>query len=198
MPFPSMNQYTMRRIKAQLRSGELAVPGDQWPVFLYSGTYDPDEPWRGLFRGPLLVKVSPVLFCPYRSGSNPFRGFQARFYVPKLCRNGDEGYEVWQCQNSWHDLCYTLIFGIYCHPGIFLPFCSPSSTDSSQVRFALSSTAVFSRSDTITDSHRFYNSVLDLFDDVEESKEVNELMTWWNRCEHYCSYNSSNHWKETS
>jgi hypothetical protein len=47
----------------------------------------------------------------------------------------------------------------------------------------LSSTAAFSRSDTITDSQRFYTSVLDLFDDVDESAEVNELMTWWNRYE---------------
>jgi hypothetical protein len=40
---------------------------------------------------------------------------------------------------------------------------------------------VFSRTDTATDSERFYNSVLDLFEDVEEQKEVNDLMTWWNR-----------------
>jgi hypothetical protein len=56
-----------------------------------------------------------------------------------------------------------------------------------QVRFALSSTAAFSRSDTITDSQRFYDTVLDLFDDVEESTEVNELMAWWNRYERIVS-----------
>ena len=50
-----------------------------------------------------------------------------------------------------------------------------------QVRFALSSSPVFSRTDTVTDSERFYNTVLDLFDDVEEREEVNELQTWWNR-----------------
>jgi len=32
-----------------------------------------------------------------------------------------------------------------------------------------------------TDSERFYDSILDLFDDVEEQEEVNELKTWWNR-----------------
>ena len=31
-----------------------------------------------------------------------------------------------------------------------------------------------------TDSERFYDTVLDLFDDVEEQAEVNELQTWWN------------------
>ncbi|KIM80552.1 hypothetical protein PILCRDRAFT_526373 [Piloderma croceum F 1598] len=50
-----------------------------------------------------------------------------------------------------------------------------------QVRFALSSSSVFSRTDTVTDSERFYNSVVDLFEDVEEQEEVNELQTWWNR-----------------
>jgi hypothetical protein len=51
-----------------------------------------------------------------------------------------------------------------------------------QVRFALSSTPVFSRTDTVTDSERFYNSVLDLLDDIEEREEVNDLLVWWNRC----------------
>jgi hypothetical protein len=49
------------RIKAKLCSGELVPPGDQWPVFLYAGyDYDPEDPWKGLFRSPLLVSVSPA------------------------------------------------------------------------------------------------------------------------------------------
>jgi hypothetical protein len=51
-----------------------------------------------------------------------------------------------------------------------------------QTRFALSSSSVFSRTDTSTDSERFYNSVLELFDDIEEREEVEELLVWWNRC----------------
>jgi len=50
-----------------------------------------------------------------------------------------------------------------------------------QVRFALSLSAVFSRTDTVTDSERFYDTVLDLFEDVEEQQEVNDLLMWWNR-----------------
>jgi hypothetical protein len=57
-----------------------------------------------------------------------------------------------------------------------------------QVRFALSSSPVFSRTDSVTDSERFYNTVLDLFDDVEEQVEINELLMWWNR---YVIYNTS-------
>jgi hypothetical protein len=50
------------------------------------------------------------------------------------------------------------------------------------MRFALSSSPVFSRMDTVTDSERFYNSILDLFEDAEEKEEVENLLTWWNRC----------------
>jgi hypothetical protein len=33
----------------------------------------------------------------------------------------------------------------------------------------------------VTNSERFYNTVLDLLEDVDEMEEVAELMTWWNR-----------------
>ena len=40
---------------------------------------------------------------------------------------------------------------------------------------------MFSRTDTVTDSERFYSSVLDYFEDVDEQDEVRELLIWWNR-----------------
>jgi hypothetical protein len=49
-----------------------------------------------------------------------------------------------------------------------------------QARFALSSSPVFTRSDTVTDSERFYNSILDLLEDPDEVKEVDDLLVWWN------------------
>jgi hypothetical protein len=51
----------------------------------------------------------------------------------------------------------------------------------SQARFALTSSAVFSRTDTVTDSERFYKSVIDYFDDIDERKEVDDLLLWWNK-----------------
>ncbi|KIM58805.1 hypothetical protein SCLCIDRAFT_27804 [Scleroderma citrinum Foug A] len=50
-----------------------------------------------------------------------------------------------------------------------------------QARFSLSSAQVFSCSDHVTDSERFYNTILELLDDPDEKDEVTQLMTWWNR-----------------
>lgn len=48
----------MHRVKEKLRSGEMAVSGDQWPHFLYHGyNYDSEDPWNGLFRSAILVFV---------------------------------------------------------------------------------------------------------------------------------------------
>jgi hypothetical protein len=49
-----------------------------------------------------------------------------------------------------------------------------------QLRFALSSSSVFCRSDTTTDSERFYESVLDFLEDPDEKDFVDELLDWWN------------------
>ena len=43
------------------------------------------------------------------------------------------------------------------------------------------SSPVFSRMDTVTDSERFYNTLLELFNDPDEKQEVDELLVWWNR-----------------
>src|ERR1700683_697469 len=59
---------TFGSIKERLRSGEMAVCGDQWPMFLYDGySYDPEDPWNGLFRSALLVSVSFAItrFCQW-------------------------------------------------------------------------------------------------------------------------------------
>lgn len=54
-----MTLLTSSRTKEKLRSGELMVSGDQWPIFLYHGnTFDMDDPWNGLCRSHLLVSVS--------------------------------------------------------------------------------------------------------------------------------------------
>jgi hypothetical protein len=57
-----------------------------------------------------------------------------------------------------------------------------------QLRFALSSSSsVFCRSDIATDSERFYDTVLDFLDHLEEKDDVDELLNWWN-CRVFPSY----------
>lgn len=56
---------TRLRIKEKLRNAELAVTGDQWPIFLYHGyQYDGEDPWNGLFRSSLLVTVRRLIEIP--------------------------------------------------------------------------------------------------------------------------------------
>ncbi|KIJ58150.1 hypothetical protein HYDPIDRAFT_119899 [Hydnomerulius pinastri MD-312] len=50
-----------------------------------------------------------------------------------------------------------------------------------QARFSLTSAQVFSRTDLVTDSERFYSTIVELLDDLEEKDEVDQLLTWWNR-----------------
>lgn len=46
----------------------MQVPGDQWPIFIYAGCeYDPEDPWKGAFRGAILVAVSGIQWVLYVS-----------------------------------------------------------------------------------------------------------------------------------
>ena len=54
------------RIKEKLRSGEMQVRGDQWPLFLYADlAYDPEDPWNGLLRNQLLITVLSFVLSPF-------------------------------------------------------------------------------------------------------------------------------------
>ncbi|KAG2357555.1 hypothetical protein BDR07DRAFT_1231603, partial [Suillus spraguei] len=41
------------------------------------------------------------------------------------------------------------------------------------------STCLFLHTDTVTDSENFYHIILDLLEDLDECKEVADLMMWW-------------------
>ncbi|KAH6901543.1 hypothetical protein BKA70DRAFT_1229712 [Coprinopsis sp. MPI-PUGE-AT-0042] len=48
-----------------------------------------------------------------------------------------------------------------------------------QVRFALSSSPTFSRTDLVTDSERFYGSVIEAFTEPQYQARVKLLLNWW-------------------
>ncbi|KAG2129163.1 hypothetical protein DEU56DRAFT_915282 [Suillus clintonianus] len=146
---PAGLDWSHSETKAKLRSGEIMVTGDQWPLFLYADYhYDPEDPWNGLFRSALLV-------CAYK---HVFTSPSSVDREPKATRSGN-----------------ARIHGM---TRITLPSIAYIAT---QVRFALTSSPVFSRTDTVTDSERFYNSILDVFEDPDEKQEVDDLAVWWNR-----------------
>ncbi|KAH6903037.1 hypothetical protein BKA70DRAFT_1027076, partial [Coprinopsis sp. MPI-PUGE-AT-0042] len=60
-----------------------------------------------------------------------------------------------------------------------------------QVRFALSSSPTFSRTDLITDSERFYGSVIEAFCDPAEAENVRSLLAWWDM-QIFPNYNERN------
>ncbi|KAJ3512490.1 hypothetical protein NMY22_g15318 [Coprinellus aureogranulatus] len=136
-------------IKAQLQSKELTITGSDWPIFVYRDEkYDPDSPWKGLFRNEILVKGFKHIFTSPSSVDDE----------PKATRSGNA---------RIHGMCYV----------------TPASLAYvfTQIRFALTSASVFSRTDRETDSETFYNSVLELLEDPEEQDEVKPLMLWWNQ-----------------
>ncbi|OBZ77788.1 hypothetical protein A0H81_02017 [Grifola frondosa] len=137
------------KVKSELRSGEITVPGDQWPIFLYADcNYNPEEPWDGLLRSKLLVTAYKYIFTSPSSVDDETRATRAgNAHIHGMTRV------------TRASIAYI----------------------ATQVRFALSSSSVFSRTDIVTDSQRFYNSVAELLDDVEESEEVNALLNWWDR-----------------
>ncbi|KJA26432.1 hypothetical protein HYPSUDRAFT_133249 [Hypholoma sublateritium FD-334 SS-4] len=146
---PAGIDWSNQEIKQKLRTGELSVPGDQWPIFLYrSHQYDDANPWKGLLQSDILVKTFKHIFTSPSSvdrEAKATRSGNARIHGMSSVTRASVAYAA------------------------------------TQARFALTSSSVFSRTDTITDSECFYNSILDLLEDPEEVNEVDHLLTWWNR-----------------
>lgn len=168
----------------------MSVPGDQWPVFLYvNSIYDSDHPWLGLLRSAILLRVcislwnrvfnSPVTDkCCTRhlNLSLPLQALSTRSH--ELQGLAMLGSMVWlrslQRPSRMLQRRHDSSLGSHASLRSWLTFLQ-------QVRFALSSSPVFSRTDTTTDSERFYSSVLSLLTDPEEQEEIDSLMLWWNR-----------------
>ncbi|KAH7913392.1 hypothetical protein BJ138DRAFT_1002389 [Hygrophoropsis aurantiaca] len=157
---PADLDWADNEVKEKLRSGEMTVAGDQWPIFLYLGyNYNPDDPWNGLLRSQILVSAYKHIFTSPSSVDKE----------PKATRSGN-----------------ARIHGMTRVSAASIAYVA------TQVQFALSSSPVFSRTDTVTDSERFYNSILDLLEDPEENEEVTQLLSWWNR-QVFPVYSSGHH-----
>ncbi|KJA14013.1 hypothetical protein HYPSUDRAFT_150876 [Hypholoma sublateritium FD-334 SS-4] len=146
---PTGLDWSDAKIKENLRTGELSVPGDQWPVFLYrSYKYDDSDPWKGLLQSAILIKTFKYIFTSPSSVDRE----------AKATRSGNARIH-----------------------GMTSVTCASIAYVATQARFALSACSTFSRTDTTTDSERFYNSILELLEDPEETAEIDILLAWWNR-----------------
>ncbi|KAG6914296.1 hypothetical protein DXG01_001249 [Tephrocybe rancida] len=133
-------------VKEKLKSGELLVSGDEWPVCIYHGyTYGPEDLWNGAFRSLLLVKAFKHVFTSPSSVDKD----------PKATRSGNA---------RLHDM---------------------TSVTPASIAYIATQVSLFSHqhcnADNVTDSERFYNSVLEIFMDPDDSDEVNKLLDWWSR-----------------
>jgi len=146
---PAGVDWSNLEVREKLRTGELSVSGDQWPLLLYKDyRFDENDPWQGLLRSVILVKAFKHIFTSPSSVERE----------AKATRSGN-----------------ARIHGMSRVTSASIAYAA------TQARFALSSSAVFTRSDTVTDSERFYNTIVGLLSDPDEVSEVDELLVWWNR-----------------
>jgi len=79
-PVPNLGRYA--RIKEKLRSGEMLIRSDQWPLFLYADlAYDPDDPWNRLLRNQILITVC-LFFSPVITSFHVYQAFKHVFTSP--------------------------------------------------------------------------------------------------------------------
>ncbi|KAF7967745.1 hypothetical protein HWV62_33274 [Athelia sp. TMB] len=144
---PATWDWADEKIRQGLCTGELAVPGELWPLFVYENfTFDRAQPFVGLFRSTLLVNGYKHIFTSPSSVDQEC----------KATRNGNA---------RIHGMSEVTMASI--------------AYVATMVRFSLTSSNTFSRSDYVTDSERFYNTVMLLFTDIRARGRMNELKAWW-------------------
>ncbi|KAG2100217.1 uncharacterized protein F5147DRAFT_813447 [Suillus discolor] len=148
---PAGLDWSNSETKAKLQSGEIIVTGDQWPLFLYADYHYNPEDPWNGLFRSALLVYSQAYRHVFTSPSSVDK-------EPKATRSGN-----------------ARIHGM---TRVTLPSIAYIAT---QIQFALTSSPVFSRTDTVTDSERFYNSILEIFEDPDEKQEVDDLTVWWNR-----------------
>ncbi|KAG1777572.1 hypothetical protein EV702DRAFT_969467 [Suillus placidus] len=137
--------------KENLQSGKMLVCGDQWPIFLYTNHVYDPE---DAWCGLLRSRLLIYAYKHVQVFTSP----SSVDREPKATCSGNARLH-----------------------GMNVVTLASLAYIATQVRFALSSSSVFSRTDTSTDSETFYHSLLDLLEDPEECKEVDELLIWWNQ-----------------
>jgi hypothetical protein len=147
--------------------------------------YDPEDPWNGLFRNRLLVWVGDPSY-PFSCQCIPLTSYSQAFkHIFTSPSSVEKEVKATRSGNARiHGMTRVTTASLaYVATQVCLMFDAPPVhhyMNSRQLRFALSSSSVFCKNDTSTDSERFYESVLDFLNHPEEQDSVRDLLRWWN------------------
>ncbi|EGO28216.1 hypothetical protein SERLADRAFT_434090 [Serpula lacrymans var. lacrymans S7.9] len=136
--------------QTKLQSGETLVTSDQWPLFLYAGL---DYDSTDPWKGLLRNNLFVL-------------AYKHIFLSPSSVNSNTEARATHSSNARLHGM-HQVTRGSIAYIA-------------TQVHFALLAQSVFSRTDTITDSEGFFNSILGLLQDPNEIEEDNDLLAWWN------------------
>ncbi|KAG6905071.1 hypothetical protein DXG01_005285 [Tephrocybe rancida] len=164
---PAGLDWTDKDIQYKLGTGEKIVAGHHWPIFIYSNLkFDPNDPWKGLLRNELLIKVNSLQLHVIAPSSRVPEGFKHVFIAPSAADLIDGSTTTRSGNARIHGMKEVTKASI-----VYV---------ATQVRFALTSASQWSRSDKITDSENFYTSLLDTLEDPSLNKFTMDLLAWWN------------------
>ncbi|KAG1737719.1 hypothetical protein EDD22DRAFT_959633 [Suillus occidentalis] len=148
---------------------DYCVTSYSWPSYLYrDGHYDTKNPTKGLFKGELLVKAVKHIFTSPTSAENPSASLSLCDF-PK--RRRTTGERRTRCD----------VAGLLGMKSIQPRAIAYTAV---QLRFALSSAGSWRIMDDDFDQEEFYHNIVDYFElcpSREATKEVENLLLWWNQ-----------------
>ncbi|KAG1896523.1 uncharacterized protein F5891DRAFT_958426, partial [Suillus fuscotomentosus] len=142
------------------------VTAYSWPAFLYKDKqYDPQNPTDGLFKGKLLLKTFKYIFTSPTSAETED---QEELSPDNISTQGHP--KQWRTSGERHTRC--------------------------NLRFTLSSTGSWRVIDDEFNNQEFYDNIVDFLElpmTPDASKEVDDLLLWWNRRVFGCKHVSACH-----
>ncbi|TFK20304.1 hypothetical protein FA15DRAFT_599991, partial [Coprinopsis marcescibilis] len=151
------------------------TPGpEDWPLFLFENQeFNREDVWAGFLKNEYLVQAYLWVFiCPTaaRKSKKSIKATKqgnAHIHGMTSVTIASIVYIATQVTTTALTTCLVLL--------------NLSLNARSQVRFALTNAEPFSRSDRVTDSQSFYQSLYRFLDNPDYHEEVDDLLKWWNR-----------------
>ncbi|KAG1855855.1 hypothetical protein C8R48DRAFT_608627, partial [Suillus tomentosus] len=152
------------------------VTAYSWPAFLYKDEqYDPQNPTDGLFKGKLLLKTFKYIFTSPTSAETED---QEELSPDNISTQGHPKQR--RTSGERRTRCNVVAL-------LNMKSVQPRSIayTAVQLRFALSSTGLWRVIDDEFNNQEFYDNIVDFLElpmTPDASKEVDDLLLWWNRC----------------